>query len=95
MMHPKFRAAYKIVTRGLCPFCVALFALIAYDLVMPATRTDEVAVNGKTKHFRKGVATYHVQGHGRYRYNEAIRRSLYERVQHGDTLRVSLSRVLS
>jgi hypothetical protein len=67
-----------------------MFGFIAYDLVMPATQTDEAVVTGTSKHFVNNRHTYSVQGQGRYRYNEEVSRSMYERLQKGDTLRISL-----
>jgi hypothetical protein len=72
-----------------------MFGFIAYDLVMPATQTDEAVVTGISKHFVNSRYTYSVQGQGRYRYNEEVNRSMYERLEEGDTLRVSLSRFFS
>ena len=95
MMNPKFKIWYKVLTRILCPFCVAMFGLIAYDLVMPATQTDEASVTGTSKHFVNNRHTYSVQAQGRYRYNEGVSRSMFERLEKGDTLRVSLSRFFS
>lgn len=84
------------VTRTLCPFCVALFGLIAYDIIMPAGSTDEATVTGTSKHKKaKGADNYLVQARGRYTYNENITRALYERVKPGDTLHISLSRFFS
>lgn len=92
MMNPRFKRMYKIVTRILCPFCVAMFGFIAYDIVMPVTETDEAVVTGMTKRHMNRRYTYFVQGQGRYCYNEGISRSMYQRLQKGDTLHVSLSR---
>lgn len=91
----QFKRWYKVVTRLLCPLCVAMFAFIAYDLTMPPTQTDDALVTGISKHFANGRTSYYVQGQGRFRYNEGISRSMYERLQKGDTLRVSLSRFFS
>ncbi len=78
-MNSKFRKIYRVVTRLLCPLCVVMFGFIAYDLIMPATQTDEAVVTGMTKRFSDGRHTYSVQGQGRYRYNEEVNRSMYER----------------
>ncbi len=94
-MNPIFKKCYKLITRLLCPLCLVMFGFIAYDIVMPATQTDEATVTGKTKHFAKGGYSYFVHGQGKYRYNEEISRPLYERLEKGDTLRVSLSHFFS
>lgn len=95
MMNPKFKTWYKVLTRLLCPLCIAMFGFIAYDLVMPATQTDAASVTGKSKHFVNNRHNYSVQAQGRYRYNEEVSRSMFERLEKGDTLRVSLSRFFS
>ncbi len=85
------RRPYILVTRLLCPFCLAVTALIVYDVMTPARETDEATVTGKTRNSRRGGYTYYLEAKGRHTYRENVSSQVFQKVERGDILRLNLT----
>jgi hypothetical protein len=86
---------YLLGTRLLAPLCAALALLFFYDLATPATETDTARVVGKVRRSRRGLPVFAVEAKGRYTYREEVSARIFRTIEVGDTLRVSLSPVLT
>ena len=95
IMNDKWLRFYRLITRLLCPFCVAISPLIFYDLFAPATEIDDAIITGKTTYYQRGKDLFTIEARGRYTYMEGVSPIIYRTTQIGDTLRVSLSPIFS
>ena len=95
IMNEKWTRWYRLCTRIICPFCVAIVPLIFYDLIAPAKETDDAVITGKTTYYRRGADVCNIEAKGHYTYREEVSLNVYRTAQVGDRLRVSLSPIFS
>lgn len=94
-MNQKWKSWYRVVTRLLAPLCAAIAPLILYDLVSPATETDEAIITGKSTYYYRGKTICNLEAKGRYTYREEVSYRVYNAATVGDSLLVSLSPIFS
>ena len=94
IMKEKWKQWYRLGTRLLCPFCVAIVLVFPFDLIAPANEHDEVIVTQKGTYYNRSGTHYNISAKGRRTYREEVPSRIYQTAKEGDTLRVSLSPLL-
>lgn len=70
---------------------IVVASLVFYDLVAPATVSDEAVIQDKQVRRMKGI-NYYIRARGkRFGHFEEVSREFYEKVQSGDTIVIKLS----